>query len=144
MITSLSVAFCLQLWLQCERELRFPSGHAQAPGPVRRGRREAGATGGAAAWHACMHGFLPREEAPRPPHLLISLLSPILPGNFPLESESVNGYGSKGTHTLPIPEMPFRITAEDLYLYQGLALPQNSLESSSEGFVFPVLAASCC
>lgn len=30
LITSLSIAFCGQLWLQCGRELRFLSGHVQA------------------------------------------------------------------------------------------------------------------
>lgn len=145
LITSLSIAFCGQLWLQCESELGFPSGHAQAPGPVRRGRCEAGAGGGAAAWHACMHAWL---SAPgggtKSPHLLVSLFSPILLGNFALKSKSADGYSSKGTHTLPIPEMPFRITAEVLYLYQGLAVPQTSLEGSFEGFGFPVSAASHC
>lgn len=102
---------------------------------------EVGASGGAAAWHACTHGFLPQEEAARPP---ISLLSPILPRNFLLKIKNVDGCGSKGTHTLPSPEMPFRITAEDLYLYQGLAVSQTSLEGSLEGFVFPMPAASRC
>lgn len=37
LITSLSIAFCGQLWLRCEHELRFPSGHAQAPGPACQG-----------------------------------------------------------------------------------------------------------
>lgn len=86
--------------------------------------------------HICMHIYCV--------HIYISLLSPILPGNFLLEFKSVDGYGSKGTDTLPSPEMPFRITAEDLYLYQGLAVSQTSLEGSLEGFVFPMLAASRC
>lgn len=91
---------------------------------------------------ACTHAWLSALEG--------GTKTPPYPGplssheNFPLKSKSADVYGSKGTYTLPVPEMPFRITAEDLYLYQGLAVPQTSLEGSFEGFVFPVLAASRC
>lgn len=60
LITSPSVAFCGQLWLQCERELRFPSGHAQAP--VRLGPAEEQLYG----MHA-RTAFCRRRRQPGPP-----------------------------------------------------------------------------
>lgn len=103
----------------------------------------------ACVWRSCcmarMHTWRSVPiGGPRGPHLLVSPLSSILPGNFPLKSKSVDRSGLKGMHTFPILEMPFRVTAEDLYLYQSLAVPLTSLEGSFEGFVSHVPAASCC
>lgn len=63
--------------------------------------------------HVCRYGFLAQGQTPRSPFSWSASCPP-----FSQEIFHLNPGVWKGTHTLPVLQMPFRITAEDLYLYQ--------------------------